>query len=69
MEMKLFKKNESETDRAVRAVLGIALLAVYALNYAQAPWNYVAAALGAILLITAATGSCLIYSLLGIKTG
>ncbi len=62
------KKNLSNLDRGVRAVIGILLVAGFALNYLSWPWNYVILVVGLVLLFTAAIGSCMIYSMLGFKT-
>lgn len=67
----MLTKNESAADRLVRTVLGIGLVAVSftSLGLTSAkPLGIVAAVVGAVLLFTAATGSCLIYRLFGIDT-
>lgn len=66
--MKFFEKNESGIDRFARTLIGLALAAIVALGYVSSPLNYIAGALALILLFTAATGSCLIYAVLGIST-
>lgn len=66
--MKFLEKNESMQDRLIRGVVGVILLAAFVLNYLPYPWDWVAAVIGAIGLITAATGSCVIYSLVGWNT-
>jgi hypothetical protein len=67
----MLTKNESAADRVVRTVLGIGLAAVSftSLGLTSAkPLGIVAVVVGAILLFTAATGSCLLYRLFGIDT-
>jgi uncharacterized membrane protein len=59
------KTNESVLDRIIRAVLGIALLAAGLLM--AGPIKWVLLALAAMALITAVTGFCLIYKVLGIN--
>jgi len=66
--MKIGEKNVGEIDKAVRAILGIACLGIYMGNYVAQPWTYVALVLGFAMVATAAYGSCLIYSLVGINT-
>ncbi|MFA5930563.1 MAG: DUF2892 domain-containing protein [Candidatus Micrarchaeia archaeon] len=66
--MKIGEKNVGEIDKALRAILGIALLCVYIGNYVEQPWQYVALALGFAMVATAAYGTCPAYSLLGIST-
>ncbi len=64
----MFTPNESKVDRIIRLIVGVILLYVgYA--YLSSPWNWVAYVVGAIAVITAATGFCLLYRLLGISTG
>jgi len=62
------KANESGTDRVVRFILGIIFLI---LGWAVLHNNVLGVILdiiGIILIITAITGFCLLYSLLGINT-
>lgn len=56
------KKNIGGIERAARAVVGIAVIAVGV--YYQSWWG----AIGAVLLLTAAVGWCPPYALLGIDT-
>ena len=60
-------KNVGSTDRIIRAIVGIVLLALaYMGNFGAYAWGgYV---LGAVMLGTAAIGWCPPYSLLGINT-
>ena len=67
----MLTKNESAADRVVRTVLGIGLVAVSftSLGLTSAkPLGIVAVVVGAVLLFTAATGSCLLYRLFGLNT-
>ena len=67
----MLTKNESALDRVVRTALGGGLLIVSATSLgvtSSKPLGIVAAAVGAILLFTAATGSCLLYRAVGIDT-
>jgi Protein of unknown function (DUF2892) len=64
-------KNEDAADRLVRTVLGLGLIAVSVISLGVTsgkPLGIVAAVIGAVLLFTAATGSCLFYRLFGINT-
>lgn len=63
----MFKTNEGTVDRALRVIVGIALLAAYFL-YPLGAWGWVAALVGVIALVTGAVGTCPVYSLLGIST-
>jgi hypothetical protein len=60
-------KNESNTDRAVRIVIGIVVLSLALLKLTGAA-QVVAVIVGAIALITGLVGFCALYSLLGINT-
>lgn len=61
--MNLFKNNVGKTDRIIRIVLGVLLIAnvFYAL---QSPIGWI----GVILLVTGISGICPLYSLLGLNT-
>ena len=59
------RRNCGTLDRAVRLVLGIALLGLY--GALEAPGRYFTL-LGLPLIATALTGFCPLYTLLGIST-
>lgn len=62
----MMKRNEGPIDRIIRAILALAfILLALALN---GPLKIVLLILGIILGITALTGFCLLYTLLGIDT-
>jgi uncharacterized membrane protein len=61
-------RNESSIDRLVRLVLGVALLALGFWSLSLNALGIVAAVVGGILLLTAATGFCPLYRLFGVKT-
>ena len=61
------KKNEGNADRTVRLILAI-VLAVVAYYMPGGAWQVIFYVLAAILLITSATGFCLLYQLMGINT-
>ena len=56
-------RNEGSMDRALRAIVGVGLLAATSLG-AIGPWGW----LGVVPLATAAFGWCPLYSLLGVNT-
>jgi uncharacterized membrane protein len=60
-------QNESETDRLVRAVLGVLLILV-GVSVSEGLWQIILFVFGGVLVVTALTGFCLIYKLLGIST-
>lgn len=64
--------NVGNTDRAIRLIVGIALIVAPLLNFMELGTNTIVAygliAVGGILALTAMFGTCPIYSLLGIRT-
>lgn len=58
------KTNMGSADRAVRVVVGGGLLAA-AIVGAVGPWGYI----GVVPLLTAALGTCPLYSVFGFSTG
>jgi hypothetical protein len=59
--------NESRLDRAIRAILGIALLGI-GIGLLHGVLEILFIIVGAISLITGITGFCALYRLLGINT-
>ena len=66
--MNIGEKNVGMIDRILRFIIGIALLAVFALNMVAAPLSWLVALIGLIALVTGALGTCPAYSLIGIST-
>ena len=66
--MKIGEKNVGMIDRAIRIIFGIILLYLFAGKMVAAPWSYLVALIGIILLVTGVVGTCLIYSMLGMNT-
>jgi hypothetical protein len=66
--LKIGEKNVGMIDRMVRIIIGIVLIAVFALNMVAAPWSYLVVHIGLIALVTGAVGTCALYSLLGMNT-
>jgi hypothetical protein len=60
--------NESPIDRAVRIVVGLALVAVGVAGVAVAPLVYVTSAVAAVLLVTGVVGFCPLYAILRLST-
>ena len=67
----MFPKNEGTVDRAVRTVAGGSLLVAsftaFGIRSAK-PLGVLSAHLGAVLLFTAAAGSCPLYRLIRVTT-
>jgi len=62
----MFKTNEGTIDRALRVIVGAALILAYFFNPDGAySWLYW---IGIIPLVTGAIGSCPLYSIFGIST-
>ena len=59
----MFARNEGTLDRALRVVVGLAILSLVFVG-PRTNWGY----LGLVPLITGLVGMCPIYSLLGINT-
>lgn len=63
----MFATNEGTLDRALRVIVGLALLAWFLVDQGQGFWHY-AKLIGIVPLVTGALGSCPLYTLLGIST-
>ncbi len=61
------KQNESNIDRIIRAVAGIALLYL-GFGVLSGAWGIVSGIVGAVLLLTGAIGFCPLYALLKLST-
>ncbi len=62
------KANESNLDRALRAVVGLVLLVLYFAGTFTGALGIVSLVLGAVLLLTGVVGFCPLYALLKIAT-
>ena len=62
------KVNESNTDRIIRAVLGVVLLFLGFGGVLAGSWVVVAEILGAVMLLTAAIGFCPLYAVFKFST-
>lgn len=61
----MLKQNVGGVDRIIRIILGVVLLAYFVTAEGSVRW---VGLLGLIPLLTAAMGSCPLYSVLGIST-
>ncbi len=67
----MVEKNEGALDRGARLVVGGGLVAVSVASLgirSARPLGILSGLVGAVLLFTAATGSCLLYRLVGVST-
>jgi hypothetical protein len=60
--------NESPFDRAIRIVIGLALLAIGVAGLVAAPLVYVTSVVAAVLLVTGIVGFCPLYAMLRFST-
>lgn len=63
----MFNVNVGSTDRMIRIVAGIVLLALFFMIEMGA-WGWLVALVGVVLLATGLMSRCALYSLLGIDT-
>jgi hypothetical protein len=61
-------KNVGTIDRSIRAIVGIAAIAAYALGMVAGTLGIIALVVGIVMLGTAAIGWCPPYALLGINS-
>ena len=64
----MFKNNMGGTDRAIRAIAGIILAALFFMGMVTGVLGWIALVVGIVLLATAALGWCPPYMLFGINT-
>ena len=62
----MFKLNEGRTDRILRVVVGLAMLAAF-FAFPDAGWRWFML-IGLVPLVTGIVGTCPLYMLLGINT-
>ena len=67
-ERPIMKKTVGSTDKIVRGVLTIAALIVAGFAGFSSVWGIVLVIVAAVLVVTAATGYCPLYSATGIST-
>ena len=63
------KPNMGTRDRIIRAIVGIALIAIWSLDLLQGMPAIIALVVGVVMLLTAMLRWCPPYALLGINTG
>jgi len=64
----MFSKNVGSTDRIIRIILGLVLVAVFFTYPDLGAWKWVSLVVGVIALATGFMSSCLIYKILGLRT-
>jgi hypothetical protein len=63
----MFTTNVGGIDRALRILVGLALLAWFFLDRGEGAWHY-AKLIGVVPLLTGLFGTCPAYSILGLST-
>ncbi len=63
----MFKTNEGTVDRALRVLVGVALLAWYFMGQGEGFWH-TAKLIGIVPIFTGLVGWCPLYTLLGVST-
>lgn len=64
----MMKKNVGNTDKVIRLVVAIALVALYFTGILKGTLGIVGLAVAGVFALTALAGTCPIYSLLGAST-
>ena len=64
----LFAAPSRGDDRILRIVLGIVLIGLFFMYPALGVWKWAAMVIGVVMLFTAFMSSCLIYTILGMRT-
>ncbi|MBV7379248.1 YgaP family membrane protein [Maritimibacter dapengensis] len=63
----MFKTNEGNVDRAIRGLIGIAGIVLFFM-YQGTALGWIALVVGVVMLFTAVTGWCALYTLFGVNT-
>ena len=64
----MLKPNEGNIERAGRVVLGIVLIGVALTILVGTAWQWVGFVVGAVLIVTGASGICPLYTVIGMLT-
>lgn len=62
------KKTVGSADKIIRYIIAIVAIYVAYTGMVASPWDYVLYAAAAIMIVTALTGFCGLYSVFGINT-
>lgn len=62
------KTNVGTSDKIARIVIAGLMSVLYFTGIASGVWGYVALGVGAIMVLTAAVGTCPLYMLVGVNT-
>ena len=61
------KKNVGSADKIIRYVIAVVAL-YFAYKGVESPWNYILYLVAGIMVVTAVTGTCPLFSVFGIST-
>lgn len=61
------KKNVGSADKVIRYVIAVVAL-YFAYKGVESPWNYILYLVAGIMVVTAVTGTCPLFSVFGIST-
>lgn len=64
----MFQRNEGNIERIIRIALGLVVLALAFTSLITGVWTWVAAIVGAMLLITGVVGICPLYTVISLVT-
>ena len=62
------KKNVGSVDKIIRYIIAIVAIYIAYKGMVASPWDYVLYAVGAIMVLTALSGRCPIFSIFGINS-
>jgi hypothetical protein len=62
------KKTVGSADKIIRYIIAIIAIYVAYTGMVSSPWNYILYVVAAIMIVTALTGFCGLYSVFGINT-
>jgi hypothetical protein len=62
------KKNVGSVDKIIRYIIAIVAVYIAYKGMVASPWDYVLYAVGAIMVLTALSGRCPIFSIFGINS-
>ncbi len=62
------KKNVGSVDKVIRLIIAIVAVYIAYNGMVASPWDYVLYAVGAIMVLTALSGRCPIFSIFGLNS-
>ncbi len=62
------KKNVGSIDKAIRFIIALVMILLFALDIVTGVWGYVALGIAAVMVITSLFSFCGLYALFGVNT-